>query len=70
MPGCRRLQRTPAASARSGELLKLCAAKRLLVLVAGKNVLRLAPALNITDEEMNAGLDLLEEAVREFTGRS
>ncbi len=55
---------------RSGELLKLCAAKRLLVLVAGKNVLRLAPALNITDEEMNAGLDLLEEAVREFTGRS
>lgn len=54
-------------SGKSGELLKLCAKDRLLVLVAGKNVLRLAPSLNISDEEIDEGIAILEKAVAEFT---
>ena len=35
----------------------------VMVLVAGLNVVRFAPALNITDEEINEGLDRFEKAV-------
>ena len=38
------------------------------MLVAGKNVLRLAPSLNISDDEINEGMAILEKAVAEFTG--
>ncbi|MBQ8706922.1 MAG: acetylornithine/succinyldiaminopimelate transaminase [Succinivibrionaceae bacterium] len=51
---------------RSGDLLKICAKNRLLVLVAGKNVLRIAPALNIAEDEIEAGMKLLEKSVAEF----
>ncbi|NVK22362.1 MAG: aspartate aminotransferase family protein [Kangiellaceae bacterium] len=35
----------------------------VMVLVAGMNVVRLAPALNITDEEIDAGLERFEKAI-------
>lgn len=34
-----------------------------MVLVAGMNVVRLAPALNITEEEIEDGLNRFEKAV-------
>lgn len=48
------------------DILKLCADKRLLVLVAGGSVVRIAPALNISREEFEAGMLLFKEAVQEF----
>ncbi len=51
---------------KSGELLKLCAKDRLLTLVAGKNVLRFAPALNIKPDEIADGMKILKQAVAEF----
>ena len=39
--------------------------KSLLVLTAGESVLRLLPALNITEEEINKALDIIEEVLSE-----
>ncbi len=38
----------------------------LMVLIAGANVVRFAPALNVSEEEVNAGLDRFELACRHF----
>ena len=35
----------------------------LLVIMAGRNTLRVVPPLNITEEEMDEGLDILEEGI-------
>lgn len=48
------------------DLRKICEEKQLLVLVAGPNVIRLLPPLNITEVELGAGIDLLIEAVKEW----
>ncbi len=40
-----------------------------LVLMAGPNVIRLAPSLLVTDEEIKAGLDALERGVAKVTGK-
>jgi acetylornithine/N-succinyldiaminopimelate aminotransferase len=45
------------------EILKACTESGLLVLVAGADVMRLAPPLNISAEEIDEGLVLLERAV-------
>ncbi len=50
----------------SKNFLAKCASKNLLVLVAGSDVVRLAPSLNITKEEFDAGMKLFEEAAQEF----
>lgn len=39
----------------------------LMTLIAGPNVVRFAPALNITTHEIDAGLDRLEQALEAFT---
>ena len=38
----------------------------LMVLIAGPNVLRLAPSLIISDEDIDAGIALLEKAIQSF----
>ncbi|EPL3847238.1 succinylornithine/acetylornithine transaminase [Klebsiella aerogenes] len=38
----------------------------LMVLIAGANVVRFAPALNVSEEEVNTGLDRFELACRRF----
>ncbi|MEW8991726.1 aspartate aminotransferase family protein [Klebsiella aerogenes] len=38
----------------------------LMVLIAGANVVRFAPALNVSEEEVNTGLDRFELACRHF----
>lgn len=40
-----------------------------LVLMAGPNVIRLAPSLLVTDEEIKVGLDALERGVAKVTGK-
>lgn len=37
-----------------------------MVLIAGANVVRFAPALNVSEEEVNTGLDRFELACRHF----
>lgn len=50
---------------RARDILNACTDHGLLVLVAGPNVLRLAPALTISEDEIARGLELLEAAIAE-----
>ena len=51
----------------SGDIAIAALEHRLLVLKAGPNVVRLAPALNIPDGDLSDGLDRLEAAVKSLT---
>ncbi len=44
-------------------IMDYCFHHGLLVIMAGRNTLRVIPPLNITEEEMDEGLDILEEGV-------
>ncbi|BCE00794.1 acetylornithine/succinyldiaminopimelate transaminase [Marinicellulosiphila megalodicopiae] len=46
---------------RAGEIMGKALEQNLMILVAGKNVLRFAPPLNITDEELQSAFDKLEK---------
>ena len=48
------------------EIIARCLAKRLLLISAGNEVIRLVPALTISLEELKIGLDILEEAILEI----
>lgn len=37
-----------------------------MILIAGANVVRFAPALNVSEEEVNSGLDRVERACARF----
>ena len=50
---------------RAGELGELCRRRGTLVLQAGPDVLRFLPPLNITDAELDEGMDRFEAAMRE-----
>ena len=52
---------------RARDILTACTGHGLLVLVAGPNVLRLAPALTISEDEIAEGLGLLEAAIAEVS---
>ncbi len=54
----------PAFAGRAGEILDHAARQGLLVLQAGPDVLRLVPALNITDADVADGLGRLRRAVK------
>lgn len=47
----------------AGEIAKECLDKGLLVLTAHKNKVRLLPALNISQEELDKGLNILKEVI-------
>lgn len=51
---------------KAGAVLDLAAANGLLLLQAGPDVLRFVPALNITDDEIDAGLQRLNTALQAF----
>ena len=59
----------PAHAGRAGELLDHAAAHGLLLLQAGPDVLRLVPALNLTDADVAEGLLRLRAAAAAFAGR-
>jgi acetylornithine/N-succinyldiaminopimelate aminotransferase len=52
-----------AFAGRAGEVLKAAQDKRLMVLLAGPNVVRLAPSLVIEDRDIDEGLALLDAAI-------
>jgi acetylornithine/N-succinyldiaminopimelate aminotransferase len=56
----------PAYAGRAGEILDHAAANGLLLLQAGPDVLRLVPALNIDDADVDAGLARLRRALDAF----
>ena len=56
----------PEYAGESGKMLKVAIDHNLLLLVAGKNVVRFAPALNISREEFELGMDKFELAVKDF----
>lgn len=62
--GC---QMTEAYKDKARDIMAKAMDKGLMTLIAGPNVLRLAPSLVISDEDIDAGMALLEKAVEEFT---
>ncbi len=48
------------------QISNLAAKHGAIILIAGPNVVRFAPALNITEDEMNTGLDRFEQALQEY----
>jgi 4-aminobutyrate aminotransferase len=46
-------------------VMDYCFRHGLLVIMAGRNVIRFIPPLNIPEEEMNEGLDIMEEGIAE-----
>jgi 4-aminobutyrate aminotransferase len=58
--------RAPAAPERDA-IIQMAFERGLLLLGAGENTIRLSPALIVTGEEANAGLDILEACI-EKTG--
>ncbi|WP_024889395.1 acetylornithine transaminase [Luteimonas huabeiensis] len=57
-----------AYAGRAGEILDACAARGLLALQAGPDVLRFVPALTLPDADLADGLQRLREALRAFVG--
>jgi len=47
----------------ANQIMNHCFKNGLLVIMAGKNVLRLIPPLTTKREELDEGLDILEEAI-------
>ncbi len=45
------------------QIIELCFRSGLLVITAGRNTIRVIPPLNITREELEEGLDILEQAI-------
>ena len=48
------------------ELIKNCQDNGVIVLSAGDNVLRLLPPLNISKNDINKGLNIIENCLMEF----
>lgn len=55
-----------AYAGKAGEILAIAQQHHLLLLVAGPNVVRLAPSLIIPEEDMEQGLMSLDQAIEEF----
>lgn len=55
---------------RAADILDLCAQRALLLLQAGPDVLRFVPPLNISDEEVAAGLARLALALQDFAAQT
>jgi 4-aminobutyrate aminotransferase-like enzyme len=45
------------------QIMDYCFHHGLLAIMAGRNTLRVIPPLNISEEEMDEGLDILEEGI-------
>jgi 4-aminobutyrate aminotransferase-like enzyme len=45
------------------QIMDYCFRHGLLVIIAGRNTIRVIPPLVITEEEMSEGLDILEEGI-------
>ena len=58
----------PAHAGRAGEILDAAAARGVLLLQAGPDVLRIVPALNIPDEDVAEGLARLRLALGDIAG--
>jgi len=61
-------QLAPAHAGQAGAILDACVASGLLLLQAGPDVLRFVPPLNITDEEVDDGLERLRAALATWLG--
>ena len=55
---------------KAGEVMKAAHDEGVMVLVAGPDVLRLAPSLVITEKEVTQGLDSLEKAISKLASQS
>ena len=44
-------------------VIDYCFRHGLLAITAGRNTIRVVPPLNIIEEEMDEGMDILEEAI-------
>jgi len=59
----------PAYSGQAKLISNVCAEYGLMMLIAGPNVMRFAPALNISQDELVLGLDRFEQAIQDVKHR-
>ena len=57
---------TKAWKGKAASMVKACQEFGVLVLSAGPDVLRLLPPLNISEEELETGLNRVEKALKYF----
>lgn len=61
------LEFQPAFAGQAANFMRLALTQGLMLLVAGPNVVRLAPALNISAADLQTGLELLEQTIQLFS---
>lgn len=61
-----RLRAKRRLAGKAKTLSNLAAEEGVMILIAGANVVRFAPALNVSEEEVNSGLDRVERACARF----
>lgn len=54
---------------RAGEVVKVCAENGLLILQAGANVVRLAPPLVLSQDQIDKGIAILQSSIERLTNR-
>lgn len=59
----------PELHGKAGDIMEHARLHGVLVLVAGPNVVRFLPPLNITEEELQTGLERLEEALKHYLSK-
>ncbi|KAJ5666676.1 hypothetical protein N7462_011085 [Penicillium macrosclerotiorum] len=57
------VQLSPAFSAKAGDIITAARERGLLIITAGDGCIRFVPPLTITEEQIQNGLDLLEQAI-------
>jgi 4-aminobutyrate aminotransferase len=62
-----RVSKTPAADWR-GRIIQLAFEKGLLILGCGQNSIRFCPALTVNPDEIDVGLSIFEECLKEVAG--
>lgn len=57
------------ASKEANELINNCWKRGLLIITAGKSVIRIAPPLTLEEEYINKGLEILEEEIKKINNK-
>jgi acetylornithine/N-succinyldiaminopimelate aminotransferase len=61
---------TEQYAGRAKDILELCSKAGLMVLMAGPNVIRFAPSLVISEDDIDEGLVRFTEALKRFIGKN
>ena len=64
------LQLAPEYTAKAGDIITAARERGMLIITAGEGCIRFVPALTITEDQIQAGLRILEQAVDSVVAKS